>query len=117
MDFQEVLQTIWAVLNSPAGVAALAGLLLYALNRFYAKNPTWQEYEGTIVAAVKFAEKHIPDGTENQSLTRLDHALRYALKIFEEVESRRPTAKEASSLREGIQIVHAELEASGNLTK
>ena len=108
---------IWEVLNSPAVVALIVSGVIYLLNRLYARRPTWQKYEGTLIAAVKFAEKSIPDDTTNKSLARLDAALQYVLKVFAEREGRQPTIEEAQEITEGIQIVHAELEASGNLDK
>lgn len=112
----DVLAAIWAAVNSPAGITVIAGALLWLLNWFYAKNPTWQAYEGAIVQAVKLAEKAIPDDTANAGLLRLDYALKWALKIFEETNGRRARAAEVASLKDGISVIHAELEASGNLT-
>ena len=76
MNWTAILEAVWHALNSPAGITAVAGLILWALNRLYAKKPEWKKYEGTIISAIKFSEKDIPDGTENKSLMRLDHALR-----------------------------------------
>ena len=115
MSATKVLEVLWAALNSPAGIAAMAGLVLYLLNRLYAARPAWRQFEGTIIAAVKFAEKHIPDDAANKSLKRLDAALRYVLRVYEEVRGREPTRRELAELREGIQVKHAELEASGGL--
>ena len=114
---QTILETIWAALNSPVGIAAVAGVVLWILNKLYAKKPDWKKYEGSIIAAVKLAEKSIPDDTPNKAAARLDAALRYVLKIHHEVENRIATAQEVATIREGIQIVHAELESSGLLQK
>jgi len=109
------MQVAWDVLNSPAGVTVMAGVLLWLLNRLYAAKPAWQAFEGTIIAAVKWAEKEIPDDTPNKSLRRLNAALSYVLRVYAEVQGRPADQKTRHELREGIQIVHAELEASGNL--
>ena len=102
-------------MNSPAVIALLAGGLLWLLNRLYAAKPAWQAFEGTIIAAVKWAEKEIPDDTPNKAMSRLDAALNYVLKVYEEARGKPADAQTKQELREGIQIVHAELEASGNL--
>jgi len=115
MNWKAILEVVWNALNSPAGITAVAGLLLWLLNRLYAKKPAWKDYEGTIISGIKFAEKHIPDGTENKALLRLDHALRYVLKAYEEVEGKRASDAVAAELKEGVQIKHAELESSGAL--
>ncbi len=46
-----------------------------------------------------------------------DAALRYVLKVFGEVEGRRASPKEEAEIRDAISVVHAALEADGNLTK
>ncbi|MBN2583067.1 MAG: hypothetical protein JXL80_08360 [Planctomycetes bacterium] len=117
MDWNGIWQVIWNVLNSPAVIAVLAGGLLIVLNRLYAAKPTWQAFEGTIIAAVKWAEKEIPDDTPNKAFNRLNAALNYVLKVYQEARGKPADAKTQAELREGIQIVHAELEASGNLDK
>ena len=115
MDFNGIVQVIWNVLNSPAVIALLAGGMLWLLNRLYAAKPAWQAFEGTIIAAVKWAEKEIPDDTPNKALNRLNAALNYVVKVYEEARGKPVDAEAKAELREGIQIVHAELEASGNL--
>ncbi len=117
MDFSGIWKVIWDVLNSPAVIAVLAGGLLWLLNRLYAAKPAWQPFEGTIIAAVKWAEKQIPDDTPNRAMNRLDAALRYVTQVYEQARGKAADAKVRAELREGIQIVHAELEASGNLDR
>jgi len=112
-----IVGLVWTLINSPAGIAALAGLTLWALNKLYAAKPTWTQYEGTIISAVRFAEKEIPDDTPNTGMARLDQALKYVLATFERVNGRRATDAEAASLKEGIQIVHNDLDTQGVLEK
>ena len=115
MDTKEILETIWALINSPAGIAAIAGLFLWLLNRLYAAKPAWQKYEGAIISGIKYAEKQIPDDADNKSLARFDEALRYVLKVYQEMNNRTATAKEIAEIKDGISIVHNELEAEGTL--
>ena len=117
MDWNDIGQITWSVLNSPAVIAVLAGGLLWLLNRVYAARPAWQAFEGTIIAAVKWAEKEVRDDNPNTALSRLDAALNYVLKVYEEARGKPADAKTEAELREGIQIVHAELEASGVLDR
>ena len=117
MNWQAILGVIWAALNSPMGITAVAGVVLYLLNRLYAAKPAWAQYEGAIISAVRFAEKEIPDDAPNKGLRRLDEALRYVLRVFHEANKREPTKTEAMALREGVQIVHNELDAEGVLSK
>lgn len=115
MNWTTVLQTVWAALNSPAGVAAMAGAFLWALNRLYATKPLWQQYEGTVIAAIRFAEKNIDDATPNAGLAKLDAALQYVLKVYEQSAGRRATQAEVTEFTNGIQIVHNGLDAEGLL--
>ncbi len=115
MNWESVLKLAWEALNSPAGIAVLAGALLWALNAIYAKKPSWQKFEGAIVSGIKLAEKSVPDGTANKSLARLDAALKYVVKVYEEARGKQPSAKTVAELKEGIQLTHDKLEAAGTL--
>jgi hypothetical protein len=117
MNAEKIMELLWTGLNSPAAIAGLAALVLWALNKLYARRPAWQAFEGSIIAAVKRAEKEIPDDTPNKAMAKLNSAMQYVVRVFEEVNRRRPTDAEQAELREGIQIVHADLEAAGNLDK
>ena len=117
MNWTTILQVAWDVVNSPAGITVMAGGLIWLLNRLYAAKPAWQAFEGTIIAAVKWAEKEIPDDTPNKAFNRLNAALNYVLKVYEQSRGRPADEQTKQSLREGIQIVHAQLEASGNLVR
>ena len=115
MNFDAILETIWQALNSPVGIAAVAGLVLWLLNRLYAAKPAWAKYEGAIISGIKYAEKQIPDDAANKSLARLDAALGYVLKVYQEANKRSPKAKEIAEIKDGISIVHNELESQGIL--
>ena len=115
MNWTAILEVVWNVLNSPAVIAAMAAGVVWLLSRLYAAHPAWQEFEGTIIAAVKWAEKTIPDDAANTAAARLDAALKYVLKVYQETEGKPADAKTAASMQEGIQIVHAQLESDGNL--
>ncbi|MDD4061992.1 MAG: hypothetical protein PHW08_15000 [Kiritimatiellae bacterium] len=117
MNWQAIFETIWAAMNSAVGITCIAGVALWLLSKLYAKKPDWKKYEGTIIAAVKNAEKLIPDDTPNKAAKRLDEALKYVLAVHHEIENRTATTAELANLREGIQIVHAELESKDSLQK
>jgi len=115
MDINTVLTTVWSILNSPAGITTMATIMLWLLNKLATSKPLWVKYEGTLIAAVKAAEKVIPDDSSNKSVARLDEALKYTLKIYEQAKGRQATSKEVAELTDGLQIVHAELEGNGQL--
>lgn len=105
----------WEAVNSPIGITVLAAVALWVLNLIYAKKPEWQKYEGTIIAAIKAAEKAIPDDTTNTSAARFDKALKLVLAVVEKNTGTDASANVIASVSEGISIVHAELESAGNL--
>jgi hypothetical protein len=114
---EKVLGLVWAVMNTPAGITIMASVFLYALNRLYAAKPAWAAYEGSIIAAIKFAEKAIPDKSANKSVERLDEALKYVVKVYEEKTGKEVSDKVEAELKEGIQIVHNKLEVDGILKR
>ena len=118
MNAETIFNTIWTLLNSPLGITAVAGLLLWLLNKLYASKPGWAKFEGAIISGIKFAEKEIiPDDTSSKGLKRLDSALKYVIKVHEEATGKRASSKVIADIREGIQITHNTLEAAGTLKK
>jgi hypothetical protein len=115
MNWSQVLEAMWNVANSPAGIAAAAMLLVYGLNKIYAKKPAWAAFEGAIISGIKFAEKQVPDDTGSKGLARLDAALKYVVAVYEESRGKKPSKAVTAQLKEGIQITHSKLEAAGNL--
>jgi len=106
-----ILDTIWSILNSPLIVTTITSMVVYLLGKLYTKKPLWKQYEGTIIAAVRFAEKQIDDKTENKSTARLDAALKYVLEIIERDQNKISTTKQRMEIKEAIQIVHNDIEA------
>jgi len=109
------LDAIWTFLNSPLGITAVAAVALYLLKRARERYPAWMDWEGTIVEAVKHAEKAIPDDAENKSLRRFNDALAYVLRVYQETGGGTPPARQRREIEEGIRLKHAELEAAGGL--
>lgn len=90
-------------------ITVIGGIVAFLLSKLWTAKPAWQKYEGTIIAAVKAAEKAIPDTAENKATKRLDEALKYVLKIYES-QNGKATEETKQELKEGIQIVHNKLE-------
>jgi len=110
MDFNAIGELLWKLLNSPAVIAASTPGVVWLLARLFMAKPEWEKFEGTIIAAVKWAEKEIPDNVSNTAVKRLDAALKYVIEVYEERQGKTPPADVVASLTEGIQIKHAELE-------
>jgi len=101
-----ILATIWTLLQTPQAIGVILLIWGSSLALLFAKRPKWQQYydryRGTLVEAVKFAEKTIPDGTDNKSAARADEALKYVLKIIGKADEK--------ELKQAINVVHAEVE-------
>jgi len=117
MTASAIISVLWAFLNSPVGLTIVGGLILLALNRLYASKPSWAKYEGVIMTAIQYAEKAIPDDTPNKGAAKLDAALRYVLKAHQATTGNDLRGAKIDGIREGIQIVHAHLKATGTLQK
>jgi len=108
------LDQIWAYLNSNAGVTALAGVIAWVLGRLYTWKPAWkvlvEKYGPILLTAVKYAEKLIPDTTENKALLRTDAALKKAIELCAALG-----AVDVNVLKLALDFIHAEAEVKGNI--
>ena len=115
MDLTAILSGLWTVLNSAPGVAVLSAVLLWVLNGIYARKPLWKRYEGTIISAIRAAEKAIPNGTPMKSAERLDKALQLILAVYQQREQTEPGPGTIAMFAEAVQVIHAQQEAAGAL--
>lgn len=115
IDWQQILAAVAAFFASGAGFSIVVFVVGALLSRLWKWKPTWRQYRGSIISAIKYAEKAIPDDIENKTMKRTDAALKYVLRVFEEVEGREPKPSEVREIDEGIRIEHARLEAAGNI--
>jgi hypothetical protein len=106
---------VWDFLNSAFGISCVAVAVIWLLNKLYAKQPIWKQYEGDVIAAVRYAEKLTEGSAPASAEAKLNAALQYAVKIIEQVEQRRLSADEVNTLKQGIQVTHNSLDASGVL--
>lgn len=104
------LTILWAFLNSAIGITIVGSLVAFVLAKLWTAKPAWKKYGGYLVNAVKYAEKTIPDGTANANLARLDTALRWFLKVYEDAEGRPLPASQISAVKQALTLTHAEIE-------
>lgn len=90
----------------------VAAVVTWILAKLYFRHPEWKQYEGAIVSAIRHAEKTIPDDTPNKSMKKLDSALKFVIGVYAlyNPDDPIPSMKTIKSIREGIQIVHAQQE-------
>ena len=110
-----ILTFIWGLLNTPAGVTLIGSAVAYVAARLFAAKPAWARYEGSIITAIKLAEKMIPNDTKNRGLSKLDKALGFVLVVYEDSMGKPADKKTEQQLREGVQIVHDRLEKNNTL--
>src|SRR5215469_2683940 len=115
MNGEMVVAGIWAVLNSPVGVSLVASTALWLINKLYAVKPAWRAYDGSIIRAIQWPEKEIPCDAENKHLKRDATALQYTLEAYEKLTGQRASQRMEEELKQGIEVVHADLEAAGIL--
>jgi hypothetical protein len=121
MQEHTIYNAIMTFLNSAVGLtvlwAAMVGLFWYLASRFNPLQDKWKQYEGSIITAIRLAEKQIPDDTPNAGLARLDLALRLVLDAYAQANSGRPpSADMIEQIRQGIQITHNDLDRFGGLS-
>jgi type II secretory pathway component PulF len=109
------LTVIWDFLNSAFGISCVAVAVIWLLNKLYSRQPLWKQYEGDVIAAVRYAEKVTEGGQPASAEAKLNAALQYVVKVVEQVEQRRLTTAETTDLKQGIQMTHNSLDASGVL--
>ena len=111
----DILNTLWVFLNSAIGLTLVGSLVLFLLNKGYAAKPAWKkfldQYAGTVISAIKWAEKAVPDDCQDKSVRRLDAALKYFLVVYHQTTGRTPTPALELIIKEALQVKHAELEA------
>jgi hypothetical protein len=111
-------ETILQILNMPVVVALIVALVLFSLNIVFDKRPSWRkkwnDYLPAFGQAVRHAEKAIPDNHPNKAILRADEALKYLIRLLDELGAR-VAATDTSDLRMGLSATHAELDTMGIL--
>lgn len=98
--------------------AALIALLFYLASRFIPWQEKWRQYEGSIITAIRLAEKQIKSDTPNSAMAKLDKALQFVIDAYAEAnEGALPSDALVENLRQGIQIKHNEMVSMGMLPR
>ena len=122
MKLTDLFEAINAFFNSGVGFAitwvAVVGFFIWLASKFNPFEEKWRQWEGSIITAIKLAEKQIPDDTPDAGLAKLDAALRFVLKAYAEANNgKEAPAKLVEQIKQGIQIKHADLDRFGGLSK
>ena len=113
MSWKDILQMVWDLINSGPGITMIAAILLYLLNKLWAKKPKWkalyEEYEGALISAVKGAER-LAEGAGKE---KLEKALELVVEVLERNVGRTATESEKVALTIALGKAHDKLEESG----
>ena len=111
----QFLAALLAIIDQPAVVTAIAGLVAWLVAKLFTAKPAWIKYEGLMLAAVKWAEKIIPDDAENKSIRRADAALNQFILLYERNHGASPAPSLVIAVRDALPIVHDHAESEGTL--
>jgi hypothetical protein len=100
------------------GMASVFVLVFWTLGKIDPFNEKWRQWEGSIITAIKRAEKKVPSETPHAGATKLNTALDHVLKDYADANGgKKPAKRLRQQLRQGIQTKHAELDRFGELSK
>ena len=115
MSWKDILSLLWDMVNSGAGITLIAAICFYLLNKLWAKKPEWkviyEKYEGTLISAVKQAEKI----AEGLGKTKIEAALELVVEVLERNTGRKATDADKAAIVEALSKTHDNLEVSGVL--
>jgi low affinity Fe/Cu permease len=122
MDMQTILETLNKFFSSGIGFAiiwaGIVGFFMWLSSKLNPWQEGWKKYEGSIITAIKLAEKKVPDDTPNAGLAKLDAALKFVLNAYAEAnKGKQPSEKLTQEIKQGIQIKHSDLDRFGGLSK
>ena len=115
MSWKQVLDLVWNLVNSGAGIAVLAAILLYGLNKLWAAKPKWKvyydKYQGSLISAVKEVEQL----AEASGREKLEKALELVVEVLERASGSAATPADKVAIKEALSKVHDDLEKAGTI--
>jgi hypothetical protein len=122
MILESLTEVLAALINSlfgfMLGMASVFVLVFWMLGKIDPFNDKWRQWEGSIITAIKLAEKQVPSETPHAGATKLNTALDHVLKDYANANGgKKPSKRLAQQLRQGIQTKHADLDRFGELSK
>ena len=122
MILESLLEILSLLLNSVLGVLLGMALVItsvfWLLSKLDPFHDQWRQWEGSIITAIKLAEKQVPSETPHAGATKLNTALDHVLKDYAAANGgKKPNKRLAQQLRQGIQTKHADLDRFGELSK
>jgi hypothetical protein len=122
MIIESLTEILSAIFNSVFGfmlaTVAVFAIVFWLLNKLDPFQERWRQWEGSIITAIKLAEKQVPKDAPHAGATKLNTALDYVLQDYALANGgKRPSRKLARQLRQAIQTKHSDLDRFGGLSK
>jgi len=120
MILESLLEILSTLLNSVIGVllgmAFVITTVFWLLSKLDPFHDQWRQWEGSIITAIKLAEKKVSDEIPHAGQIKLNTAMDHVLKDYALANGgKRPSRRLARQLRQGIQTKHADLDRFGGL--
>lgn len=109
------MDTFLSLLDTNAAIALIVSAITAAVAVWIKKKPEVEKWTGLLIEACKWAEKAIPDGTENKSMARADAALKHFITRYEEITGKTASASLKAAAASEVPVIHDRLEAEGTL--
>ena len=122
MILESLTEILSALINSVfgfmLGMMTVIVSVFWLLSKLDPFQDQWRQWEGSIITAIKLAEKQVPQDAPHAGVTKLNAALDYVLQDYTLANGgKRPPRKLVRQLRQGIQTKHADLDRFGGLKK
>jgi len=105
------------LLSTNAAIALIVGAFATYIIKWLATNQgeQFRKYEGWAIAAVKAAEKAIPDDVPHKGARKLDYAFQLFTKKYEQAVGREVGAEESAKIDAWMSEIHEVLAEAGTL--
>jgi len=118
-SLKSVMAFLWEKMNTPAGLELVAIFCAFVAGKIYLTKPKWKkyydDYQGYLVAAIKFAEKTVPKGDNATTAERrATAALNYALGVIQ-AGKKNPSVLDKDALGQALNVVHDEADSNSTL--
>ncbi len=104
-----IVDQIMAGLQTNAGITFILAIWSFIMAKLFTKKPKWrlyyEKYKGSLIEAVRLAEKAGPDDAENKAALRADAAMKLILKVVQQDEKN----PDVVALHDALNVTHNEL--------
>lgn len=106
------------LLSTDAVIALIVGAFVTYIVKWLSTHNVsgkFEQYKGYAIAAIKAAEKAIPDDAENKSTRKLDFALRTFMGKYQAATGETPDEETVGKIESWLSVIHRALEETSGL--